>query len=471
MPGIPLALGEYQRAQLPKLTLKNYFFEQCPTNLEDQVALIPRPRLKLFGVVGLGPIRGMFRKGNVLANTGHSGEIICLSGPEGSASIYRVNQTTGVATFLASGITGSLRMTAEGNEDVIVFAMGVNAYETDGDTVSAITMPDDLNVYAVDTLNGYFLLCSEFGRFYWTGVGTTTVSALDFATAESQPDTLLTLKVIGDELWLFGRYSIEVWQPTGDADLPFQRIGGRIFGIGCTGRQAVQKFNVEGIDTICWPGTDRKVYRTNPNPVRISDHAMEARLKRVEDPTLLYAEADNWHGHEFYVLHIPGEGSFAYDLSTGEWSERTSFGRDLFRGGTSTVGPNNQPILGDDTTNQIWELSEETITDGDDAVVFEFSGLLEVVGQPVRCTNVSLDVAPGRAADPDADPKISLSWSDDMGETFGNEYDQPLGREGQRTTKIMWTRQPQITRPGRVHRWRTTEPVTIRKAKYNESLR
>jgi hypothetical protein len=29
---------------------------------------------------------------------------------------------------------------------------------------------------------------------------------------------------------------------------------------------------------VCWVGTDRRVYRTHPNPVRISDEAIEQKL-------------------------------------------------------------------------------------------------------------------------------------------------------------------------------------------------
>lgn len=468
MPAILLGLAEYSRAELPKLSLKNYFFERAPTNLQDQVALIPRPRIKRFGSgVGSGPIRGLFRKGNVLANAGNSGQIICLTGSD----LYRVNQVTGVGTLIEVGVEGDLRMSAEGNESVVVLAMGTKVYETNGTTASQIAMPDGKFVAAVDTLNGYFLLASELGRFYWTGIGVTTVSALDYATAESSPDVLLTLKVIGDELWLFGRYSIEVWQPTGDLDLPFQRISGRIFGIGITGRQSALKMSLDGLDTVCWVGTDRKVYRTNPNPTCVSDNAMDARLKRVVDPTLLYAVADNWHGHDFYVLHIPGEGSFALDLQTGKWAERTSYGRDLFRANVSTIGPNNQPIFGDDMTSDLWEFAEDAITDGDDPVVFECSGLVELNGPPIRCNNVIIETATGRTLDPDADPMMNQAYSDDDGETFSDEDPAPLGRIGERNTKVMWDGLPMIERPGRIFRWRTTEPVTIQRAKYNESYR
>jgi hypothetical protein len=82
------------------------------------------------------------------------------------------------------------------------------------------------------------------------------VDPLGYATAESQPDPLTTLKVVGEVLWLVGRLSLEPWQPTGDLDLPFQRINGRIFGIGCEAGDTCQKLSVNGVDTMCWVGAD-----------------------------------------------------------------------------------------------------------------------------------------------------------------------------------------------------------------------
>ena len=467
---ILLGTAAFQREEAPKVTLKNYFYEQAPANLEDGVSLIPRARLKQFALVGTGPIRGLYRKGGVLAGVGLSGSIIALSADQ----LYRVTQTglpgVGTATLIGT-VDGPQRMTAEGNADVIVLCCGTTLYSTNGTTISVITMPPGFSAYAVDYLAGRFLICSDIGRFYWTAVGGTTVSALDYATAESQPDVLLTVKVIGDELWLGGRLSWEVWQPTGDLDLPYQRIDGRIFGIGITGRETAQKLNVNGTDTLCWVGTDRRVYRTNPNPVRISDHGMEERLRRITSPTSLYAEPDNFDGHDFYVLHIPGEGSFAYDLATEEWHERTSHGRDLFRGAVSAVGPNNQPLLGDDTAGIIWEMATDVRTDGGDPVLFELSGLLEVTGPSQRCNNVSMDISTGLNPDPEADPMMLMAMSDDMGDSFGPDVAKPMGRQGQRLNVVTWLKCGMLERPGKVFRWRTTEPATVRKAKYNEATR
>lgn len=464
MPAIPLALSAYQRADLPKIPLTNMFYEKTPANLEDQVVLMARPRLKQFAVAGDGPQRGLYRQGGVIDD-----QILSLSG----ADLYRIEPSAdGIGTpTLIGAVDGDGRMSAEGNASTVVLTAGETVYSTDGTTLDVIAVPDDQHVIAVDTLNSYFLFqIKDSGRFYWSAIGGTTIDALDYATAESQPDHTTTLKVVGDVLWLVGRLSLEAWQPTGDLDLPFQRITGRTFGIGCVARDTAQKLSVGGVDTMCWVGADGVVYRLSPNPVRISDYSMEERIKRA-DPASLYATTARWTGRDFYILHIPGEGSWACDLSTGFWDEWASFDRDLFRGAVQTVGPFDQSLLGDDESGVVWELSDMRRTDGDDPVVFEFSGLLETVDAPTRCHNVMLDCSTGLAPDPDKDPMISLAYSEDRGNTWQDTQDQPLGRQGERVKRVMWPRLGLIKRPGRVHRWRTSEPITVRKARYNESYR
>jgi hypothetical protein len=459
MPAIPLGLSAYKRADLPPVTLKNFFYEKTPANLEDQIVLMPRPRLKPFASVGDGPIRGLYRKAGVVL-----GRLLVVSGD----SLYRYENGE---EHLIGEVDGDDRLSAEGNASTVVLTCGRTAYTTDSAELTAIPMPDSQHVVAVDTLNAYFLFAmANSGRFYWSAVGGTTVDALDYATAESQPDALTTLKVIGDELWLIGRSSTEVWQPTGDLDLPFQRIGGRTFSVGAVSRDTVQKLTVGGTVQLCFVGSDGKVYRTAPNPARISDHGMEERLSKA-DLQSLYAFTYSWNGHDFYVLHIPGQGSFAYDAATGFWDEITSYGRPLFRGSVSSLSSTEQPLIGDDVSAQIYELTESVRDDGGEPVVFECSGVLENIGAPVRCNNVILDVSAGLTPDPDNDPMIQMAYSADRGETFGPTLEMPLGRQGMRLTPVMWKRLGLIKRPGRIFRWRTTEPVTIRKAKFNEAFR
>lgn len=471
MPALPLGRSAYERAQLAPILLKNMLYEPTPANLEDQTAFVPRPRLKWFSAPGAGPIKGLYRKGGVLAGAGNSGAIFALSG----STLYRVDQTTGSSTSLGSVSGSGLRMSAEGHLDWLVLTCGGALYKTDGDSLIQIDFPENQATFAVDILNGYFLVASTAGRFFWSDITSSDPIFSVSATAESAPDELFSLKVIGDELWLFGRLTTEVWQPTGDAELPFQRINGRVFSLGVTARDTVQKLNIDGVDTVCWLGTDRRVYRTAPNPVRISDASLEERLERAtvsatDNAANPYACTISWGGHDLYVLHVPGEGSFAYDLATGAWSELTSHGRALFRGAVSAVGPNNLALLGDAYGDTIWRLDNQGRTDGDDPLVFEFSAMLQVEGAPVRCANVMLDIATGEAPTPMDDPVISLAVSDDRGRTWSDPAARPMGRQGAHPA-VAWRRMGRLKHPGRIHLWRTTEPVVVTGARYNEEAR
>jgi len=471
MPAVPLGKSAYQRASLPPVLLQNMYYETAPTNIEDGVAFHPRPRLKNFTLsasIGTSAMQGLYREGGVL-----SGRIFAVNG----GRLYKITQpgVVGEGTVADLGaVAGSDFMTAEGDPDRMVFTLGATPYSTNGTTISTITMPDSVACIAVDTLDARYLFAAANSNvFYWSDTATTTINALSFASAESQPDVLVTLKVVDDILWLVGRLSLEAWQPTGNSDLPFERLEGRVFGIGCTSQATVQKMNVDGTDTMCWVGTDQKVYRLAPNPVRISDFGLEERLLRA-DPESFYAHSANWNGHDFYVLHIPTEGSFAYDLTTGEWSEWSSYQADLFRTNCSCVGPNNVAILGDSATGALYTLAEDARTDTNDAdpVVFEFSGLLKIVGPPVRNHNLRLDTYTGLAASTEDDPMVQLATSDDHGKTWKDRGSQPLRRQGERARRVLWRALGMLRRDqGRVYRWRTTEPVVVTGAKYNDGYR
>jgi hypothetical protein len=469
VPRIPLGQSSYQRADLPPVLLKNLYYERAITNIEDGVSFHPRPRLVNFVSLGTSAkVMGLYREGGVL-----SGRIFAVSG----GKLWKITQpgVVGAGTVVEiNTVDGSDYMTAEGDPDRMVFTCGATPYETNGTTRTAITMPGSVDCVAVDTLDARYLFAAANSNvFYWSDTSTTTIDALSFASAESQPDVLVTLKVVDDVLWLIGRLSLEAWRPTGDSDLPFERIEGRVFGIGCTSQATCQKMNVDGLDTMCWVGTDQKVYRLNPNPVRISDFGMEERLLRA-DPEALYAHTGNWNGHDFYVLHIPGEGSFAYDLTTGLWAEWSTYQATLFRTATSCVGPNNVAIFGDDANGALYTLGVGAKTDTTSAqsVVFEFSGVLKIVGPPVKNTNVMLDTYTGLAPSTEDDPMVQLATSDDSGKSWTDRGSQPLRRQGERAKRVRWPALGILRRErGRVFRWRTTEPVIVTGATYNESLR
>ena len=78
------------------------------------------------------------------------------------------------------------------------------------------------------------------GRFYWIQPGETTVDPLDFATAERSPDGVYGIQVFGDQFWLPGASTTEVWYFTGNDDSPVLRLQGVTFDRGTWEGTALQ---------------------------------------------------------------------------------------------------------------------------------------------------------------------------------------------------------------------------------------
>src|SRR5690606_16247194 len=219
------------------LILKNRFFEQNPSLTDDGASLIARPGLKYLTTVGPGPIRGLCSEPGAF-----NGDMFVASGD----SLFRVDKNL-TATFLTAGLfdpdTGAVNMTitqAIGDvPDYLFIADGRNLRLYNGDTevVSVISTPDDVGIFDVETIAS-FVICipvqeEEFiGRFYWINPGETTIDPLDFATAESYPDRVMGVKRFGDQFWLPGERSTEVWYPTGDPSRPMSRLQGVVFDRG-----------------------------------------------------------------------------------------------------------------------------------------------------------------------------------------------------------------------------------------------
>jgi hypothetical protein len=78
------------------------------------------------------------------------------------------------------------------------------------------------------------------GRFFWIDPGETTIDPLDFATAERAPDPVFAVVVFGDQFWLPGSNTTEVWYFTGNIDSPVLRLQGVTFDRGTWQGTALQ---------------------------------------------------------------------------------------------------------------------------------------------------------------------------------------------------------------------------------------
>lgn len=141
--------------------------------------------------------------------------------------------------------------------------------------LSGVAVPDGLPPISVATLKSFVLVAlGRTDRFYWIQPGALVIDPLDFATAESQPDRILDVTVVGDTAWLVGESTTEVWYATGDATFPFRPVSGRVYDQGAIEGTVV---NIKG--TVFLVGNDDVVYAVSGGVRRVSNHGIEEMIR------------------------------------------------------------------------------------------------------------------------------------------------------------------------------------------------
>ena len=239
--------------------------------------------------------------------------------------------------------------------------------------------------------------------------------------------------VINDhrELHFPGTDSWEIWYNAGNADFPFARQGNAFIERGCADKDSLTKID----NSLHFVGDDLVIYRLNGyDPQRISTHAIEYRIANA---AWFNAWTATIQGHKFYVLNTD-IGSFAYDMATGAWHERKSYGKDNYRISCATTAYGNT-YYGDAYTGKLYTASFDEYTEnGDPIPVIVTIPTLEKARDKATlyAFEVYCETGVGTALDPD--PQIILRYSKDGGRTWSNELWRTLGAVGEYLTRAVW---------------------------------
>lgn len=443
MPAILYGTKAYRRrvGNLPELKLVNMFVEESPAG-EQGVVLLTRPGLLSSASVGAGPVRGIFWAEGVF-----SGDLFVLSG----GTLYRDGVSLGTVTG-----TGPVSFAASASE--LLITAGASLYSYDGTDFVEVSFPGGANVVAIAYHDGLFIAArAESQRYYWSAVNDgRTWDDLDFAAAESSPDNLVDLKILGDTLFLIGPATIEPWSNTGDPDAPYSRIEGRIIQKGAHGTGCTVLLD----NSLFFVGSDCIVYRIADVPQRISDHGIEERIKASTDVS---AFAVLWEGHSFFCIRLD-DGTFAFDVATGQWCEFASYGRDNWRAQcASTLGA--VTCLGDDEDGTVWTLSG--VEDGEGTLEVRWTAAIPSEG-PFRLDVLRIEANSGHTpvlTGQGADPVVEMRSSRDAGATWGDWSEASLGLQGNYRRLTEWRCLGLFDDPGAVLEFRCTDPVGLRVSK------
>lgn len=144
-----------------------------------------------------------------------------------------------------------------------------------------VPTPDDVGMVSVGYIASHVICVPAQGqgmngRFYWIDPGETTIDPLNFATAERAPDPVYEVVVFGDQFWLPGETTTEVWYFTGDPDAPVLRLQGVTFDRGTWEGTAIQiKESMIIVDN------DGGVFQISGGLQRISNPSIEQRIREA----------------------------------------------------------------------------------------------------------------------------------------------------------------------------------------------
>lgn len=442
MPDIPFGSGAYRRSNgnLPEFTLVNMFLEATPS-AENGVVLLSRKGLALSSTAGPGPVTGIFSQPGTF-----NGDVFRVSG----GFLYR-----GTTSLGAINGTGPVSFAASGTE--ILVTAGASLWSYNGTNLQAVVFPDSANVRAVTFISGHFVAIRDgTHKYYWSAqLNGRSWDALDFASAESEPDNLLDCVAMRGNLYLMGQATIEPWYYTGALDLPFSLIEQRLFpkGVHSTGCA------IEIDNALAWVGNDAIVYRSGDVPERISDHGIE---ERISASATVSAFGFIFEGHTHFCVRLD-DSTFAIDFATGQWAELATSGRSNFAGRCATM-QDTEVRFGDDATGKAWTFSDGYQDDG--AVLMrEFTGAFPIKGSPVVVDSLMVDANTGWTeylSGQGTDPMIEVASSRDAGATFGTFRQARLGAQGEYRTRSRWTRMGMFDSPGAMFKFRVTDPVGLR---------
>lgn len=427
---LPIGLSAYSRAdgRLASIRLMNLFVEQAPTSPGGTV-LIARPGLVEYADRAN---RGLYREDGVF-----DGDLFEVSGTD----LYRAGVNLG-------GVGGADdRAEFAYTVDGLFILSGGIVWQYDGFDLYATDFPDAAVVTSICQIDNILIgVRSDTGTMYFRLPGDTTWGALDFFSAERRPDYVLAARILGDTLYAFGSATIELFAPTGDAAVPFQRIGGASINRGVKDRDSICQMD----NTLFFVGEDDIAYRlTDGSPQRISDHGIEERIKLS---TTAKAFSYSWQGHTLMVLGLESE-TLTYDVA-GAWAQYT-----LNEGLFPTIG------LYDGVTtyvggDKVWTL-EDVNTDDGLAIERLFTAILPTE-KPGSVDCIEVQLSPGVVQVNEEPGTVQLRFSDDQGRSWSDWRDGSTGFSGEFRKRVRFRRLGMVDSPGRAFEIRTTDDMSIR---------
>ncbi len=365
-------------------------------------------------------------------------------------SLYRLDRTVGPPETWAYTTIGSIPGTGRVSMDdngtqLCIVIPGVSTYifTENPDALALVVDPDfDGPASFVVFVDGYFVFMKSTGKKYFHSNlnDGTAYDALDFGTAEADPDQIRSAVVYRNQLFIFGSQTIEVFRNIGRTPNAFQRITGFSLTKGITAPFSATSAQSGFVFLGAGENEAPAIWRFNGNDFdKLSTTAIENALQELTDTELSNMFAWTYAEKGAYFLGFAASDKcFVYDEVNQRWHERESSGG-RYRVATMTAAY-GRILVGDQDDGRIGEIDRDLATEYGLNINHTWIGQpFDNFGEPISLRRLEAVMETGLGTLTN-DPLVRLSWSDDGGKTFSDELARGMGKEGQYSRRVQWRR-------------------------------
>jgi len=319
-----------------------------------------------------------------------------------------------------------------------------------------VTDPDLGIVLDVVWVDGYFMTTDGTSLIVTDLTDPTQVNPLKYGSSEVDPDPVVALLKLRNEVYALNRNTIEVFDNVGGDFFPFQRIDGAQVQKGVIGTFGCCVF----VEMIAFLGSGRNeepgIYLGgNATAQKISTQEIDQLLLNYTEAQLatVKLEARNDRAHQHLYVHLP-DRTIVYDAAaSAELGEQVWFTLTTSTVGFSQYRARNlvwaydKWLIGDPQSNAIGYLVDNIGTHWGQIVRWEF-GTLIVYNESNGAIFNELELVSltGRVA-LGVDPIITTSYSVD-GVAWSQDRPLRVGTTGNTTKRLAWFQQ------GHMRNWR-----------------
>lgn len=377
-------------------------------------------------------------------------------------ALYRLTRTisgTGAPdTFTLDSlgtVPGSSRVSmADNGTQLCILIPGGNGYiwVESTSTFSQITDSDFTANGApqhVVYIDGYFLFTTDGKKFIISALNNgLAYNALDFGSAEADPDDIVAPIVLNNVLYIGGGETFEAFRNVGGAGFPFVRIEGGVLSVGVYAPFSLIRttglFAFIGGDA----NDEPSIYTYDGSGINvISTDGIDYLLDTLTDTQL--SAVFSWtytHGGDHFVGFTLPTTTIVYEFKSQKWHERKSF--DIIDNVASefkwrangVVRAYGRNIISDSIDGRVGDIDLDYYSEYGNNIISSFSTMpFANNGDDIKFPMIELTTESGVGNTDDLDPLISMDRSLD-GKTWTPRRERKLGKEGEYKKRQVWYR-------------------------------